>query len=133
MNTPSNKYAFISRHIPTADQFALAEKAGIVLEPIGDLDAFTVTPAQVADKGNFEGVIVVHPAAALRLQTHYAVGVFENGSRAQEGGKPQFFAQDLHLFGGQTKSAVPSALREQIESFCSAKPTTTVTQEQERE
>jgi hypothetical protein len=90
-----NRFAFISRHQPTAEQFALAEQNGIVLIPVGDMDAFTVN---AADIGDFEGVVVVHPAAAMRLSSKYIIAVFENGTRPEEGGKPSFFAKDLHIY-----------------------------------
>lgn len=92
------KYAFISRHKPTEAQHALAAEQGVELEAVGDVDAFTVTPEWVAEKGEFYGVIVVHPAAVLRLQHKFAIGVFENANRAAEGEKPTFEAVALHLF-----------------------------------
>lgn len=61
------KFAFITRHNPTPEQEALAAEQGIELVAIGDADAFTLTSGFVYEKGDFEGVIVVHPAAALRL------------------------------------------------------------------
>lgn len=92
------KFAFISRHLPTEGQIALAAAEGIELAHVGDADAFTVSPAWVDERGSFDGVIVVHPAAALQLATTYLVGVFENANRAPVGEKPQFEAQALHLF-----------------------------------
>lgn len=92
------KFAFISRHSPTEGQIALAAKEGIELIHVGDADAFTVSPAWVDEHGAFDGVVVVHPAAALRLATTYLVGVFENANRAPVGEKPQFEALALHLF-----------------------------------
>jgi hypothetical protein len=92
------KFAFISRHVPTASQHALAADEGIELTHIGDADAFTVGPGFVDGAGAFEGVVVVHPAAALRLASSFVVGVFENANRAPEGEKPQFEAQALHLY-----------------------------------
>jgi hypothetical protein len=35
-------FAFLSRHQPTREQYELAERAGIKLVNVGDLDAFTV-------------------------------------------------------------------------------------------
>jgi len=91
-------FAFISRHAPTPGQIALAAEQGIALEPIGDLDAFTVQAGDIYAHGPFEGVVVVHPAAALRLAPTFIIGVFENGTRPGEGERPQFFAKSLHLF-----------------------------------
>lgn len=102
------KFAFISRHVPTAEQIALAAERRIELVHVGDRDAFTVEASEFARRwneadgkyeGEFSGVVVVHPAAALRLLTvNTAVGVFENGNRAAEGEKPQFFAKALHIY-----------------------------------
>ena len=92
------KFAFISRHEPTPEQHMLAAEHGIILTPVGDADAFTVTPGWVYDKDRFEGVIVVHPAAALRLCSEFIIGVFENSSRPGPDDKPQFFAKALHLY-----------------------------------
>ena len=61
------KFAFISRHEPTAEQIKLAQLNGIELTHIGDADAFTVSACFVDNAGSFDGVVVVHPAAALRL------------------------------------------------------------------
>jgi len=92
------KFAFISRHNPTDSQIALAAEQDIELVHIGDHDAFTVSPGFVDAAGNFEGVVVVHPAAALRLTSDFVVGVFENANRAPVGERPQFEAQALHLY-----------------------------------
>lgn len=91
-------FAFISRHAPTQGQLALAASKGIDLISIGDMDAFHVQPSDVANKGDFDGVVVVHPAMALRLIEDYSVGVFENANRAPEGERPTFEAVGLHLF-----------------------------------
>jgi hypothetical protein len=92
------KFAFISRHTPTPEQQALAADQGIELVSIGDADAFTVTPSFVYDAGPFEGVVVVHPAAAMRLCQEFVIGVFENANRAEPGQPPQFVAKALHVF-----------------------------------
>lgn len=92
------KFAFISRHLPTEGQVKLAADQDIELVHVGDADAFTVSPGLVDDHGAFEGVVVVHPAAALRLSGSFLVGVFENANRAPEGEKPTFEAVALHLY-----------------------------------
>lgn len=89
------KFAFISRHQPTPEQVELAADRWISLIPVGDADAFTVKP-EVA-KG-YAGVVVVHPAAALRLAPHTKVGVFENANRAPEGAPVSFKAVALHVY-----------------------------------
>lgn len=96
-------FAFITRHQPTAEQVELASEQGITLHPIGDTDAFTISNSFVHEAGNrlnviFEGVIVVHPAAALRLCSEFLIGVFENANRAPEGEKPQFSALALRIY-----------------------------------
>lgn len=95
--------AFISRHAPTAEQVALAAEQGFTLLPVGDADAFRVGNSFVHEAGNrlgvvFEGVVVVHPAAALRLCSEFLIGVFENANRAPEGAPPQFTAKSFHIF-----------------------------------
>lgn len=91
-------FAFISRHQPTEGQHALAAAQGIELTHIGDADAFTVGAGFIHNAGPFEGVIVVHPAAALRLAPQFLVGVFENANRAPVGQAPQFEAVSLHVY-----------------------------------
>lgn len=91
-------FAFISRHTPTAEQVAMAETQGIILTHIGDHDAFKITVADVYEAGQFEGVVVVHPLAALTLQASFVVGIFENEMRAAEGERPTFHAKSFHLF-----------------------------------
>lgn len=99
-------FAFISRHTPTQEQIDLCKAQEINLIHVGDFDAFTVTEDDIERvaweidefAGELNGVIVVHPAAALRLHDHFIVGVFENGNRAAEGEKPQFYAKALHVY-----------------------------------
>lgn len=97
-------FAFISRHAPTPDQYILAEEQDIVLNWVGDYDAFCVSPEWVAQQAaavglpDFVGVIVVHPAAAMNLCRYYQIGVFENANRAPIGEKPQFQAVRMEVF-----------------------------------
>ena len=95
--------AFISRHAPTEGQIALAAAQRIALHHIGDADAFTVSPSFVYEAADrlsvsFDGAIVVHPAAAMRLCSELMIGVFENANRAPVGEKPQFEAKALHVY-----------------------------------
>lgn len=92
------RFAFISRHQPTPGQVALAQAQGIELVSIGDADAFTVSPSHVDAVGDFDGVVVVHPAASMRLAGSYLVGVFENANRAPVGEAPKFEAVALHIY-----------------------------------
>ena len=92
------KFAFLSRHEPTEGQLELAKKKGIELVPIGDADAFSVDVEHIDNFGKFDGVVVVHPAAALRLSIDFIIGVFENGQRSLPGGKLTFEAEALHLY-----------------------------------
>lgn len=95
------RFAFVSRHTPTADQIQLAESRGINLIAFGDMDAFASGNAEIFRemvKEGFSGVIVVHPL--LALDAHFAglsVGVFKNENRAPEGEKPTFKASELYI------------------------------------
>lgn len=94
------RFAFISRHNPTQGQLQLAADQGITLVQIGDRDAFTVNVPDVMghDDGPFDGVVVVHPATAMRLCSTFLIGVFENANRASEGEKPSFEAVSFHIY-----------------------------------
>lgn len=94
------KFAFLTRHQPTAEQHQLASEHGVELVPVGDADAFTVGVGffDGHDDGPFDGVVVVHPSAALRLCSTFLIGVFENANRAAEGEKPSFQAVALHIY-----------------------------------
>ena len=76
----------------------MAAEQHVELVHLGDHDAFTVDPGFVGNAGAFDGVVVVHPAAAMRLADTFMVGVFENANRAPVGEKPQFEAQALHIY-----------------------------------
>lgn len=98
------KFAFISRHAPSQSQFEVAAACSIELIHVGDADGFIVDKQWVEDKarelqeGTFDGVVVVHAGAALRLAEDFIVGVFQNLERPPVDGKPQFVAGELHLF-----------------------------------
>ena len=92
------KFAFISRHEPNESQLALAGEQGIELAHIGDVDAFTVSVSFVDHNGAYEGVAVVHPAAALRLAGSFLVGVFKNANRSLIGERPRFEAESFHIY-----------------------------------
>ncbi len=94
------QFAFISRHVPTGEQTAMAAAQNIKLIHVGDRDAFAITEGMCKEfvRDGFEGVVVVHPVAALMFAPHCKVGVFENGSRPVEGGPPQFFPKSLRVF-----------------------------------
>lgn len=94
----NQEFAFISRHTPTAEQHSLANEQGVSLIHIGDADAFTVSPEWVLQQGAFGGVVVVHPAAAMRLGGEFLVGVFNNVNRAEVGEKPDFHTTEFHVF-----------------------------------
>ena len=92
------KFAFISRHLPTEGQIAMALDMDVELVHVGDADAFSISPSFVDDKGSFDGVVVVHPAAAMRLCGSFSVGVFENANRAAVGEPPRFEAISFHIY-----------------------------------
>jgi hypothetical protein len=92
------KFAFISWQKPTETQLRLAEEAGIKLIPIGDCNAFSVSPSWVDGLGDFSGVVVVHPAAAMRLAGAFLVGVFGNANHALTGVPPSFEVSKLEVY-----------------------------------
>lgn len=93
------RFAFLTRHTATGEQIKIASDLNIELIPIGDKDAFTVTPEDILSHGSFDGVIVVHPSAAIRLNNYFDIGVFENEKRTvSEYDRPQFFAKSLHIY-----------------------------------
>ena len=94
------KFAFISRHQPTPEQYKLAADAGVNLVHIGDRDAFSVDYSEIAShpEAPFYGVVVVHPAAAMRLAHRYSIGVFENANRAAPGEPVKFTAVGFHVY-----------------------------------
>lgn len=101
------KFAFISRYTPTLEQHELAAAWGIELLPVGDRNAFYIDPAEF--DGIYDGVIVVHPVAAIILRdAGWAVGVFENANIAPEGAPPRIMAVALHLFRAE---APPEVMR----------------------
>jgi hypothetical protein len=85
------RWAFVSRHVPTPEQIEKAIQAGIELIPVGDRDAFGPDPFEKSGMPDVVGVVCVNPALALQaFFAGYAVGVFENVSRPGVDGKPQF-------------------------------------------
>lgn len=94
------RFAFLSRHQPTQEQIDLATERGIELIHLGDVDAFSwsLSDAERIKDMDIDGVICVHPVLALKaFNAGFDVGVFENGNRAPEGEKPQFFAKSLWI------------------------------------
>lgn len=91
----NQKMAFLSRHEPTQEQTEVALEEGYELIWIGDADAFLVCVTDIKEKGEFDAVAVVHPAAAMGLCTRYKIGVFKNINRAELGEKPQFECDGL--------------------------------------
>lgn len=99
------KLFFVTRHTATAEQAELAAKYGYEIESVGDLDAFGHKEelSSLIERANECGgaIAVVHPALALRVRAglwNGRVAIFENGNRAPEGEKPQFYAKELHFF-----------------------------------
>ena len=97
---PNLVFAFLSRHKPTQRQIDLTLAQGIELVHIGDRDAFTVEQSELFDhdEGPFDGVIVAHPAAAMRLCGSHMIGVFKNEHRAPIGGAVTFEAESFHIW-----------------------------------
>jgi hypothetical protein len=95
------KFAFVSRHVPTAGQIALAEKAGVELLHVGDRDGFNCAiPDSLGQMAlGWDGVVCVHAAMAMRcLSSGLAVGIFNNVNRAPVGSPPAFETTALHVF-----------------------------------
>jgi hypothetical protein len=82
----------MSRHDITEDQHRLASEQNVQLVKIDDLDAYSVFPEDVAEYGDFDGVVVVNPAAAMRLHGTYDIGVFRAENRAEPGSQPDYRA-----------------------------------------
>jgi len=115
------KLAFISRHTPTPEQYALANAKGHTLIHVGDCDAESIAAvANLAlrlESEGFDGAVVAHVGLALDLAAKLAdevdgftIGCFINGSRPLEGGKPTFYAKALHIwriFGGASMGVFP--------------------------
>ena len=73
------RWAFVSRHVPTPEQIVTAIQAGIELIPAGDRDAFGPDPFEKSGMPDVVGVVCVNPALALQaFFAGYAVGVFES-------------------------------------------------------
>ena len=100
------KFAFISRHEITDRQQSMAAEQDVEIIPIGDVDAFEVTPDLVKAAGEFDGVVVVHPAAAMRLASTYKIGVFENRLRVKSGLPVIFEEKSFHIYDLKTKTNV---------------------------
>ena len=93
------KFAFISRHEPTAEQHRLAAERGIELVPVGDRDAWQVNAAEFEglERRGFDGVVSHHPWLVLVAQAAgLRVGVFEKQERLDESEAPEFNA--LHVW-----------------------------------
>ena len=95
-----DKFLFISRHEPSADQIRLAAEQGIELVFAGDLDAFAPNlghmiaelDAKLIPGMEFAaGVVAVHPLICIKAaQMSMKVGSFRNINRAPVGEKPMF-------------------------------------------
>lgn len=68
------RFAFIDYRKPSLAEKNAALRKGIELIHVGFLKASTVTPADIGP--NFDGVVVDHASAAMRLCEVYDVGVF---------------------------------------------------------
>lgn len=99
---------FISRHAPTPEQRELAWKAGYHLAHLGDVDAFDCVAVRTAAK-NYAAIAAVHPAVFMHLLESETVSfiVFENGTRAAEGGPPSFYAKAMHVWHVGARSFNP--------------------------
>ena len=91
------KFAFISRHVPTDSQVRLALEKGIELIYVGDRDGFKIDPSEFI-AADVRGVVVVHAQAALTCFKYgFSIGVFNNINRAPIGEKPVFETTELFI------------------------------------
>jgi len=89
---------FISRHVPTAEQEALANAQGFSLFHVGDMDAFmpeekmqmelVVLLNAYGTLDGFCGFSCVHPLIAMHTLNYGPVGIFQAQNRAPDGEKP---------------------------------------------
>lgn len=94
------RFAFVSRHVPTERQHQLAAEKGIILVHVGDVDAFRGDFGSIRPNVDFAGCVVVNAAAALRAITHFPkIGVFENAAARGSG---QFEPVELHVWVDNT-------------------------------
>lgn len=93
----------ISSVEPTAEQINAAALNGVSIEYIGNINPFTVYIGEIYDAGDFEGVIVDHPSAALALCYEFLIGVFEKKTLDpkdfdSDGEQENFFADGFHIY-----------------------------------
>jgi hypothetical protein len=103
---------FISRHAPTQEQIALAEKLGYHIIHVGDVDAFApdllTQVRETVETHKADALSTVHPnilaTQAIGGWGHKAVPVwiFKNDTRPVEGGKPQFVCGGVTIWHPQT-------------------------------
>ncbi|MEZ8733870.1 hypothetical protein [Vibrio sp. 10N.239.312.D08] len=86
-----------SKVIPL-DQIAIALEQDYEMIPIGELNAFSITPSDIEEIGEFDAVCVEHAAMALNLIKRYEVCVFEQENIAPEGEPLTLKAKELHTF-----------------------------------
>lgn len=91
-------FAFISSDEPTAEQHAVAANKQIKLIYLFESDPFNIDHFWVQKKGNFDGVVVTHPAVALNLRQSFLIGIFNNINVSQEGETPNFQPLELGIF-----------------------------------
>ena len=91
-------FAFIGRQGPTDSQIKLAKEKNIELIYIGDHNPFKVDIYCIQRKGDFHGVVVSHPAAAMRLSSYLPVGVFEHKFKLSMYERPNFEAISFHVY-----------------------------------
>lgn len=98
------KFAIISQQDITDKQRELAAEQNVEIIKIADIDVFSITPEFIVAIGSFDGVIVVHPAAAMRLASVYKIGVFENRLRIEQGHPIIFEEKSFHIYDLRRKS-----------------------------
>jgi hypothetical protein len=93
------KFAIFSKYAPTPEQINLAKAKGADLVSINrEFDGFKITPADVKPFGSFDGVVVVHPAAAMQLCEEYLIGIFQNRNDAGPGERRALTATSFRIW-----------------------------------
>jgi hypothetical protein len=90
--------AVITKQMIPLEQITIALEHGYEMVPVGDFNAFTITPRDIEAFGEFDAVCVDHAAMALNLIKHYEVCVFEHENIAPEGEPLTLKVKELHKF-----------------------------------
>ena len=89
-------FAVMNNQGLTDAHMRVARQDGITLRTVKFYDPYNVSPSEITANGEFDGVVVEHPAQAMTLGGTYKIGVFEYGyDRAAEA---QWSPVKLHIY-----------------------------------